>query len=182
MGLSNHSNPAWRPRALGATAHRPFISLRKPKDYIFGRWYSLYGNQLQQAIVFPGPLDEARFTASFAYALSRFPHAAGRLRCVNGKWFIALTNSPCPIIYGTSTVELTDKMLEAPHPYATQPIDMGYQAAPTEEPMVKAVVTNWPKTGETTFGLSFAHVLGTLRSASQQTSASRRAITDCCIS
>ena len=99
--------------------------------------------------------------ASFAYALSQYPHAAGRLRCIDNEWHIALTNSPCPMVYGTCTAQLTDKLLEAPHPYVTQPTELGIHAVATEEPMVKAVVTTWPNTGDMTFGFSFAHVLGT---------------------
>lgn len=109
----------------------------------------------------PGPLNNQKFAASFAYALSNFPHAAGRLRCESGKWHIELTNSANPIIYGTSQLELTEEMLEGPHPHLTKAMATSFAPTASDEPLMKAMVTYWPKTGDTSFGLTFSHIIGT---------------------
>ena len=64
------------------------------------------------------------------------------------------------MIFGTSQLELTESMLEYPHPHVIQGLAMGFEPGECDGPLVQAVVTEWPKTGETSFGLSFSHVLG----------------------
>ncbi|KAL4079456.1 hypothetical protein J3A83DRAFT_4209798 [Scleroderma citrinum] len=47
--------------------------------------------------VLPGKIGLERFNNALSDTLQLYPHAAGQLRCQNGRWFIELTNTPVPV-------------------------------------------------------------------------------------
>lgn len=116
---------------------------------------------MEGMVVFPGPIDIPRLRTALAKTLHDYPHTAGRLISEKGEWFIKLTNSPVPLTLATSQVHMTEELWQSRHPHCVDTLPWKFAPlANVDEPLMKIKITTWPKTGETSLGFTWLHVLG----------------------
>ncbi|KAL4069073.1 hypothetical protein J3A83DRAFT_4401226 [Scleroderma citrinum] len=59
--------------------------------------YDLWLHYVDNVHVLHGQIDLERFKNALSDTLQLYPHAAGQLRCQDGRWFIELTNNYVPV-------------------------------------------------------------------------------------
>ncbi|KAI6043330.1 hypothetical protein EDC04DRAFT_2890968 [Pisolithus marmoratus] len=126
--------------------------------------YDLWLLYVDNVHVIPGVIDVERFESALSQALSMCPHAAGRLRCSDGRWSIELTNSGVPVDVSYEREKSLSSILQ--NDYVVQgdlsPLlschSDGANVVDKEEPLLYVKLTFFAE--ETCIGVSWHHTLG----------------------
>ncbi|GJE85404.1 hypothetical protein PsYK624_014830 [Phanerochaete sordida] len=153
--MTTHTVKAREPTVLHGQSHY----VLRPEDL-------LIGFKVDTAHVVPGDIDIDRFNEALAKTLQANPIHAGRVvrpRNPKDSWTVSLGNQGVPVIVMESDAETevpANTIIQNPFTF-TQPVKyMKYLDFNNDEPLLKATIIRFRKTGSTSIGLSSSHLIG----------------------
>lgn len=131
----------------------------RPDDYMLGF-------KVDTAHIVPGEIDIERFNEALARTLQVYPVHAGRIirpRDPKEPWRVSLANHGVPVAVIDSDAETevpTNTIVQNPWTLTQGVNIVKYLDYDSDEPLLKATVIRFTKTGSTSVGLSSSHLIG----------------------
>ncbi|KIM58735.1 hypothetical protein SCLCIDRAFT_1062741 [Scleroderma citrinum Foug A] len=126
--------------------------------------YDLWFYDANGVYVLPGTIDVEKFKNALSNTLQLYPHAAGQLRCQDGRWFIELTNTPVPVDVSyveeksSSSILQDDWVWQKNLTFLSFPQRTHASLINGTEPLLRCQLTFFLE--ETCIGISWHHILG----------------------
>ncbi|GJE85403.1 hypothetical protein PsYK624_014820 [Phanerochaete sordida] len=153
--METYTVKAREPTVLQGQSHY----VLQPRDYFIGL-------KVDTAHIVPGDIDIDRFNDALARTLQAYPAHAGRVirpRDPKDPWTISLGNQGVPVTVMESDAETevpANTVIQSPFPFTQSVKPVKYLDFDNDEPLLKATIIRFKKTGNTSIGLCSSHLVG----------------------
>ncbi|GJE85405.1 transferase family-like protein [Phanerochaete sordida] len=127
----------------------------------------MIGFKVDTAHIVPGEIDLDQFNDALARTLQAYPVHAGRIvrpRDPKDPWTVSLINQGVPVTVMESDADTevpANAVIQSPKFPYTKPISVvKYLDFDNDEPLLRATIVRFTKTGSTSIGLCSAHIIG----------------------